>query len=292
MKKILLLFVASVLALGVNTVMAQKQKNAADSLAYILGATQGTGLKGDVKKAQGAAATEKYHSDFIRGIKDVVLTDTIQTGYIDGIETGLVFLKELVRMNAHGFNIDTKLFMATLEDFYLNKNVSQGEFDAMLNDMRRQMEPVIEAYRERQTKAENEAKAQQQAVADKNLEAGKKFIENLKATDSSVITTPSGLVYKVIKAGEGPKLKAEGTAILNYKGSLVDGTQFDANNGVKMSPMGVIRGFGEGLQLMSKGAHYIFYIPSNLAYGMQAPPVIGPGQTLVFEVEITDIVSE
>lgn len=291
MKKIALLCAALILSLSVCEVSAQQQKNASDSLAYILGATQGVGLKRDVKKAQGNAATMQYHKDFIRGIKDVVLADTIQTGYIDGIETGLVFFKELIRMSAHGKGVNTNLFMSTLEDFYLNKNVSQDQFDEMLNEMRRQMEPVIEAYRERQEKAENETKAKQQAIIDKNLEAGKKFIEQLKASDPSVITTESGLVYKVIKEGTGPNVGASQTAILNYKGTLVDGTQFDANNGVPLSPRGVIKGFGEGLQLMNKGAHYILYIPADLAYGMQGPPVIGPAQTLIFDIEITDIVS-
>ena len=182
--------------------------------------------------------------------------------------------------------------METLEKYFYDKNISQETFDQLLNEMRRQMEPVIEAYRARQEQTEKAAKEAVESVAKKNIEAANKFVENLKATEPNLKTTASGLMYKVIKEGNGPKLGAEQTAILNYKGTLVDGTQFDANDGVKLSPMGVIRGFGEGLQLMNKGAHYILYIPQELAYGLQGPPVIGPDQMLIFEIEITDIVSE
>lgn len=292
MKKLTLLCVALILSLGVGEASAQQQKNASDSLAYILGATQGVGLHRDVVKAQGAAATKEYCSDFIRGIKSVVLADTVQTGYIDGIETGLVFLKELVRMQAHGKGVSHQIFVETLEKFFYDDTVNEAQFNTMLNDMRRQMEPVIEAYRARQEQTEKAAKEAVESVAKKNIEAANKFVENLKATEPNLKTTASGLMYKVIKEGNGPKLGAEQTAILNYKGTLVDGTQFDANDGVKLSPMGVIRGFGEGLQLMNKGAHYILYIPQELAYGLQGPPVIGPAQMLIFEIEITDIVSE
>lgn len=292
MKKIVLLCAAFVLSLSASSISAQQFNNASDSLAYILGATQGVGLHRDVVKTQGAAATKEYCTDFINGIKSVVLADTIQTGYIDGIETGLVFLKELVRMEAHGKGVNHQLFMSTLEEYFNKNTVSETQFNEMLNEMRRQMEPVIEAYRARQEQAEKAKKDAAEAEANKNIEAAKKFVEKLLANDKSIKTTGSGLMYKVIKDGNGPKLTAEQTAVLNYKGSLVDGTQFDANDGVKMSPMGVIRGFGEGLQLMNKGAHYIFYIPYDLAYGMQGPPVIGPAQMLIFDVEITDILSE
>ena len=158
MKKLTLLCVALILSLGVGEASAQQQKNASDSLAYILGATQGVGLHRDVVKAQGAAATKEYCSDFIRGIKDVVLTDTIQTGYIDGVETGLVFLKELVRMQAHGKGVSHQIFVETLEKFFYDDTVNEAQFNTMLNDMRRQMEPVIEAYRARQEQTEKAAK--------------------------------------------------------------------------------------------------------------------------------------
>lgn len=130
---------------------------------------------------------------------------------------------------------------------------------------------------------------EQQAEA--NLAAGEKFISDLKTNDPTVVTTPSGLVYKVLEKGEGPNVGPNQTALINYTGRLVNGEQFDSSNGtpIRLSPSQVIPGFGEGLQLMNKGAKYILYIPSDLAYGMQAPPVIGPGQTLIFELEVVDI---
>lgn len=268
---------------------AQTQKNNADSLGYILGATQGIGLSRDVDKNYSGKEAAEYRKAFMRGLRDAVLADTVKTGYRDGLAMGQTFLNEFVRMDGVDKPVNIKIFIETFEKFYNGGKVSDEEFDELLAQMRRQMEPVMQAYKDRQERAVKEKEERQKAVVDKNIAAGRKFMDELKANDKGVVTTPSGLVYKVIKEGEGPKVDSRGSAVINYTGTLVDGTQFDSNKGVKMSPMGVIKGFGEGLQLMNKGAHYILYIPYDLAYGLQGPPVIGPAQTLVFDVEVTDV---
>lgn len=290
MKKIIISSIIA--AVGMIGVRAEKPVSNADSLGYILGASQGAGLRRDVSDKYNDKESRAYRKAFMKGVKDAVLADTVMTGYSDGLAMGQTFLKEFKRMKSVDKPANIDLFVKTLEEFYMGEPVSNEKFQELLNEMSSMMEPVIAAYRERQERAHAEEQSRQQAIIDANLAAGKKFIENLKATDKDVVTTPSGLVYKVIKEGDGPKIGQRDSAVLNYSGKLVTGKQFDANQSVKMSPTGVIRGFGEGLQLMSKGAHYILYIPADLAYGMQGPPVIGPAQTLIFDVEIQDIIPE
>lgn len=280
---------AVVLAAMTTGASAQIQKNNADSLGYILGATQGVGLGRDADNNYTGKEATEYKKAFMRGLRDAVLADTVKTGYRDGLAMGQTFLNEFVRMNGVDKPVNVKLFTETFEKFYNGDKISDEQFDELLARMRRQMEPVMQAYKDRQDRAIKEKEERQKATIDNNIAVGRKFMEELKANDKSVVTTPSGLVYKVITEGEGPKVDSNGSAVINYTGTLVDGTQFDSNKGVKMSPAGVIKGFGEGLRLMSKGAHYILYIPYDLAYGMQGPPVIGPAQTLVFDVEVTDV---
>jgi FKBP-type peptidyl-prolyl cis-trans isomerase len=131
-----------------------------------------------------------------------------------------------------------------------------------------------------------------QKLSSENRAKGEKFLADNKGK-AGVQTTASGLQYKVITEGSGPSPTASSTVKVNYKGSLVDGKVFDSSydNGQPATfQVGqVIKGWQEGLQLMKKGAKYEFYIPADLAYGEQAPPSIGPGSVLIFEVELLEI---
>jgi FKBP-type peptidyl-prolyl cis-trans isomerase FklB len=126
-----------------------------------------------------------------------------------------------------------------------------------------------------------------------NSEAGKAFLsENRKK--AGVIETPSGLQYSVITEGSGAKPTSKNQVTVHYTGTLIDGTVFDSSvsrgTPATFGVTQVISGWVEGLQLMSKGAKYKFFIPSNLAYGAQgAGKTIGPNATLIFEVELLEI---
>lgn len=127
-----------------------------------------------------------------------------------------------------------------------------------------------------------------------NLEKGEKFLAE-NANKPGVVTTPSGLQYQVLVEGKGPKPKAEDGVKVHYQGTLLDVKEpFDSSykrGEPAVLPLnGVIPGWAEGLQLMSVGSKYKFWIPAKLAYGEQAPPMIGPNQMLTFEVELLDIV--
>ncbi|MEG1762958.1 MAG: FKBP-type peptidyl-prolyl cis-trans isomerase, partial [Bacteroidales bacterium] len=108
-----------------------------------------------------------------------------------------------------------------------------------------------------------------------------------------VTTTASGLQYKIVKETKGPKPLATDKVKVHYVGTLLDGTEFDSSIGrgepITFPLNQVIPGWTEGVQLMSVGSKYIFYIPSNLGYGDRAVSVIPAGSTLTFEVELLEI---
>lgn len=129
--------------------------------------------------------------------------------------------------------------------------------------------------------------------ADANKKAGEMHLAKLKADDKAIKTTASGLSYKVLKEGTGAKVKATDVAQVKYTGSHIDGTVFDDGGGkvVEFSPNQVVKGFGEGLMLMSPGAKYRLFIPGNLGYGENGTPggPIGPNEMLIFDVELVGV---
>jgi len=135
--------------------------------------------------------------------------------------------------------------------------------------------------------------AKRKEMGEKNTAEGKKFLEENKKKDG-VKTTASGLQYKVLKEGTGPSPKATDTVKVNYRGTTIDGTEFDSSykRGQPASfPVNrVIKGWTEALQLMKVGSKYQLAIPADLAYGERgAGSDIGPNSTLLFDVELLSI---
>ena len=140
---------------------------------------------------------------------------------------------------------------------------------------------------------EKDMEQKQKQLGEKNKTDGAKFIEENKK-NPGVKTTASGLQYKVEKEGTGPQPKGTDMVTVNYRGTLIDGTEFDSSykrgQPATFPVNGVIKGWTEALQLMKQGAKYQLVIPSNLAYGERAMgPDIGPNSTLIFEVELMEV---
>ena len=130
-------------------------------------------------------------------------------------------------------------------------------------------------------------------MSDIALALGEKFLQE-NATKEGVTTTASGLQYKVLTPGTGKSPKATDTVLVHYAGTLINGTEFDSSykrkEPISFPLNGVIAGWTEGVQLMSEGAKFRFFIPSKLAYGARgAGGVIGPNQALIFEVELLKV---
>lgn len=138
-----------------------------------------------------------------------------------------------------------------------------------------------------------EMQAQREATGATNREEGRAFLAE-NAERDPVVVTESGLQYEVIEEGDGPSPGPDDRVRIHYRGTLLDGTEFDSSyergEPAEFGVGQVIPGFGEGIQLMSVGSRYRFYIPSDLAYGTRgSPPAIGPDATLIFEVELLEI---
>lgn len=153
------------------------------------------------------------------------------------------------------------------------------------NDMR----ATMQEFSSRMMQKKEEMKKQQTID---NIEAGNKFLEENKSKEG-VIVTASGLQYQILKEGSGAKPTAQDRVLIHYRGTLVDGSEFDSSyklgKPVTFSVTGVIPGWTEVLQLMNTGSKYKVYIPSELAYGANGSGPIGPNEVLIFEVELVSI---
>jgi FKBP-type peptidyl-prolyl cis-trans isomerase FklB len=166
---------------------------------------------------------------------------------------------------------------------------------------------MLEAFQGKESKlftkneeAENYIRSYMKAASEKkaivNKEKGEAFLA-ANAKKSGVKVTPSGLQYEIIKDAQGEKPTLESTVKVHYHGTTIDGEVFDSSvergEPATFPLNGVIKGWTEGLQLMSVGSKYKFYIPAELAYGnRQAGGKIGPNSTLIFEVELLEIVKD
>ena len=177
--------------------------------------------------------------------------------------------------------------------------LDQEAFIAGLIDARSAAKPVLDEaaqskiMREFQMSQQKKAQDKREKDASKNGDEGKRYLEANKKKEG-IKVTKSGLQYKVIKPGTGAKPKAEDTVVTHYKGTLIDGTEFDSsysrNQPATFPVKGVIKGWTEALQLMPVGSKWQLFIPSDLAYGERGSgPKIGPNSTLIFEVELLEI---
>jgi FKBP-type peptidyl-prolyl cis-trans isomerase FklB len=170
--------------------------------------------------------------------------------------------------------------------------------DALMAGMKDAMsgkKPLLneQEVREAMTNLEKDMQQKQIAAGQKNAADGEKFLAENKSKPG-VKTTASGLQYKMEKDGNGAQPKANDTVTVNYRGTLINGTEFDSSykrgQPATFPVSGVIRGWTEALQLMKVGSKYQLFIPASLAYGERgAGRDIGPNSTLIFDVELLDV---
>jgi FKBP-type peptidyl-prolyl cis-trans isomerase FklB len=204
----------------------------------------------------------------------VLKTDKDKVSYAIGMNMGKSMSKNAV-------DIDPNILLRGMKDELAGKTQMTDE----------EVKTVMTAFQGEMKKKQEE---KMQEAATTNKKDGDAFLAANKAKEG-VVTLPSGLQYKIITEGNGPKPTAQDTVQCNYKGTLLDGTEFDstAKHGGKPATFpvsGVIKGWTEAMQLMPVGSKWELFIPSDLAYGARgAGGVIGPNATLVFEVELVSI---
>ena len=206
--------------------------------------------------------------------KNMLKTELDRISYALGTQIGQNFKKQ-------GIEINPEQLMHGLTDVMKNKELvlSQDE-----------IQQVMMSFQERM-RAEQQQK--QNAGGAINLAEGNSFLEKNKK-NKGVIELPSGLQYKVIKKGTGETPTADSKVKTHYRGTLINGTEFDSSykrNAPAVFPVkGVIKGWTEALQIMKVGAKWELYIPANLAYGQRGRPSIPSNSTLIFEIELLEIV--
>ena len=286
MKKVsIFMAIAAAASLASCTAQAPKAnlKTDIDSLSYSIGMAQTQGLKGyltgrlDVDTA--------YMAEFIKGLNEGA-NKTIKKdiAYMAGLQIGQQISNQMMK------GINQELFAGDS-----TKTISKDNFLAgfIAGTLEKGGVMTMEAAQEytRTAMETIKAKAMEEKYAD-NKAAGEKFLAENKAKEG-VKTTESGLQYKVITEGKG-EIPADTCKVkVNYKGTLIDGTEFDSsykrNEPATFRANQVIKGWTEALTMMPVGSKWELYIPQELAYGSRESGQIKPFSTLIFEVELVGI---
>lgn len=287
MKKLIMVCGVAALMLGAtscNKSCKTSGENAlSDSVAMYFGKVNGGMLARNMANDPQASKWDK--SEILKGIMTVLKTDTANQARIVGMSIGLSMAQQLQRMEEQDPAFSREKVIVEFSKAFLADSVAN--LDEASADLRRLMADQRNA-------AEEKRRQEQEALANESKAIGKAFVDSLMAADASIKMTESGLAYKVVKEGAGAKPTIEDIAKVKYVGKLIDGTEFDNSNGeVREFPLKrVVAGFSEGLQLMTPGSSYVFYIPGDLGYGNNGAPQVGiaPGATLVFEVDLVEVV--
>ena len=200
-------------------------------------------------------------------------TEEQKLGYIIGSDVG-------ASLRQQGTEVDLEALFEALRNAY------EGGASAMTTE---EIQRVREAYL---TKRQAAAAADQQTQAGENRLEGEQFLASNSQAEG-VVLTDSGLQYKVLEMGDGPMPTATDTVRVHYRGTLLNGTEFDSsyarNEPISFALNRVIAGWTEGVQLMPIGSKFMFYIKPELAYGEGGGGPIPPNATLIFEVELLGI---
>ncbi len=273
---------AVAVAAGLASCTAQSPKanlkTDVDSLSYAAGIEYTSGLDQYLFGQVGldSADLKTFVDGFIEGINKTSNKDiAYMTGQAIGQQT---VLNNLTHLNQRYFGNDSTIqldkdnFLAGFIDA-VNKKAKMSEIEA-----KAYLNAELEAIKTRAMEATHGAYKTE----------NEQFLEENKNKEG-ILTTESGLQYKILKEGTGEVPEASSRVKVNYRGTLIDGTEFDANDGMTFRANQVIPGWTEALTMMPVGSKWELYIPQNLAYGSRAQGKIPPFSTLIFEVELLEI---
>lgn len=228
-------------------------------------------------KSQQSTAPKRPQAAAKAKVPFTLKTQKDKTSYAMGMNVGTGLRKQSI-------DIDPEILARGLRDAFSNGKTLLTEEEArtvltqLQSDMRKKQQELA------------------QQLGDANKKQGLAFLEANKTKDG-VVALPSGLQYKVLQEGTGPKPTATDSVVCNYRGTLLDNTEFDSSykrgQPATFPVTGVIKGWTEALQLMPVGSKWQLFVPAELAYGERgAGGQIGPNATLIFEVELVSIQSK
>ena len=266
MQKMLTAGMASILAAGMVLTAAAQDTPAAHTSKPASSQSASPGPKTAAKKP-GTTASKAVPATTLK-------TDKDKASYALGMSIG-------TGLHRQGIPVDPVVVARGLRD------AMSGSKTLMTEE---QMKSTLQQLR---AEVGKEQAAKAHVAGEGNRKEGEAFLSANKSKEG-VTALPDGLQYKVVKEGTGPKPTASDTVTVNYRGTLVNGKEFDSSykrgQPVSFPVSGVIKGWTEALQLMPVGSKWELYIPADLAYGDNPPdPSIGPGDTLIFEVELLSI---
>lgn len=233
--------------------------------------TPATNTTPTTKTRQSTATSTRHTSTATKPL--VLETEKDKQSYAIGLNLGK-------RLHRDEIDVDPKIVLQGLQDAVAGGKVllTDDQITTVMTDLQNQV---------RQKQEEKK-----QALAESNKKDGAAFLA-ANATKEGVVTLPSGLQYKVLVAGTGPKPTSTDMVVCNYKGTLLDNTEFDSSykrgQPATFGVGGVIKGWTEALQLMPTGSKWQLFIPADLAYGERGRDPIGPNATLIFELELLSI---
>lgn len=296
MKRIFLFSLCALLALGTSAASKKKTgKKAAkapvevvdtvsvDTFSYLFGKVNTTGLTNYLTQRMGVEET--YMEDFLKGFQQAELTeaDKKMKAFLAGIEIRSQVENQVIAQANRQINdsvdvLNKALFIQGFQDGLTQSNMTVS-MDSAQDIVRKQMEYYQNVKMEKKYGA--------------NRIAGEEFLKKNAKADS-IQTTASGLQYKILTQGTGEIPQATDKVKVNYEGHLIDGTEFDSsykrNQPATFPANQVIKGWTEALTMMPVGSKWMLYIPQQLAYGSREQGKIPPFSTLIFTVELLEIV--
>lgn len=258
-----------------------------DTLSYVGGMSVTNGLIPYLIQQHGVDTT--YMADFIRGFQQTVNAgaDPKLKAYAAGMEIASQVCERMLPGLANDF-VDSP-------DSVITSIFLRGFVDALSGDSTYFTQNAAESLFRQKREADMAVK--QEKLYGPNREAGRKFLEE-NAKRDSVVTLPSGLQYQILVKGEGEVPQLNDQVKVNYEGRLIDGTVFDGSalhggdGPAEFSPAQVIKGWTEALTMMPVGSKWRLFIPSDLAYGEREAGDIKPFSTLIFDVELVEIIKK
>jgi FKBP-type peptidyl-prolyl cis-trans isomerase FklB len=279
--KRLVIFAVTVFAAGIMLAgNASAQQTPASSPSQTP-AAQAPASQAPAAKAPATAATT-HHATAAKTAAPLVLkTDKDKASYAVGLNVGKSLQRDFI-------DVDPNIVARGMKDA-----LAGGKTLMTDDEVKAAMIALKAEAQKKQAEAQKKQEEKMAQAGEANKKEGDAFLAANK-TKEGVVTLPSGLQYKILTAGTGPKPATTDTVECNYKGTLIDGTEFDSSakhGGPLKSPVtGVIKGWTEALQLMPVGSKWQLFIPADLAYGPQAGGgVIGPNATLIFDIELLSI---
>ena len=255
-----------------------------DSLSYSIGMSQTQGLKDYL--VQRVEMDTAYMDEFVKGLNDgVKKSSKKEDAYYAGLQIGQQIKNQMIK------GVNKELFGADSTKTISVDNFLAGFVAGTLNKDQKMTMQQAQEYTQKNMEA-IKAKSMEKTFG-ANKKAGETFLAANK-TKAGVVTLPSGLQYKIEKAGNGPMPSDTSKVKVNYRGTLVDGTEFDSSYKRKEPATfvanQVIKGWTEALKMMPVGSKWTIYVPQELAYGSRDAGQIKPFSALIFEVELVEIV--